>query len=203
MLRSEKTVFPQFKVFRLTVLQTRKELLTESIRTDHNSKAFTYKVDSFYTFNGTLSRVSASGLLIDGKEVLTPNSVFHDGRSIYLSFPHPVEWNGWYIVTSCFGDSTLDPVRFVMDACDGAAWVPVGSSSYVRTYLGSSLFHAPYSTPIARCHHVAFDLARYFPGSLSFSVAMELGLVACGAAGHEELGTSVLQAKNSPMQYKH
>jgi hypothetical protein len=198
MIRSEKAVFPQFEVFRFTLLQTRTEPQLQSFPTDHSTEPSTFKVDSFHTLNGTLPRVSALGLLFNGKELFAPHSLYHDDRSIYLTFPYPVEWNGWYFATSCFSDPLLDPVRFALHAHDGAAWVPVGSSSYVRTHVGFTFFHAPFLTPLGRGRRVFFDLSLSFPGKQAYNVGMELGLVACGAAGREELGTSVLQASITP-----
>ena len=51
------------------------------------------------------------GLLLDGQPVAAVPMRATEPCSLLLSFPAPVQWNGWYFVTSRIAPSHLDPVR--------------------------------------------------------------------------------------------
>ena len=51
------------------------------------------------------------GLLLDGQPVAAVPMRAIEPCSLLLSFPAPVQWNGWYFVTSRIAPSHLDPVR--------------------------------------------------------------------------------------------
>ena len=133
------------------------------------------------------------GLLLDGQLVAAVPERSMERCGPVLSFPAPVRWNGWFLVTSRAAPPARDPIRFALHARAGAgaAWRPVGSSGYVRLLVSTALFHTPFATPAARGARADFDLYRLRLGSTLQSAAVSFALAGAGAARLGRLGKLV------------
>ena len=132
------------------------------------------------------------GFLLDGEEISLNYNIRHFSGKVFLSFDIPIEYNGWFFVTSKSNPPSRDPVRFSLHALDGSNWRVVGSSSYVRIHTTTIFFHTPYSTSTARGRREIFDLYRLRVGSMWQSILTNVFLALADALKREDLGKYIL-----------
>ena len=123
------------------------------------------------------------------------SSFYQENDAAYLTFPQPVEWNGWFFETSRTVCSLHDPVRFMLHSLDDGVWRIVGSSSYFRGLGSVVFFHAFYNTSTKRG---VIEHFHTFRGNLALdSLANSLGglqYLAIGLTGllrAEHLATAI------------
>ena len=151
---------------------------------------FSAITDHNYSICPDMSELSF-GMLVDGLEE-SDGVRYMAGCDVMISFPAPIFWNGWFLVTPRTGHPDLDPVRFVLQArIPGGGWRPVGSSGYARILVSTALFHTSYDMTTERGARVDFDLYRLRLGSIWQSTAVALSLGAAGMARFERLGKHI------------
>jgi hypothetical protein len=139
------------------------------------------------------TEISTFGLMLNGEEVTATQQEWAPiNGSIFLSFESPIQWNGWYFVTSTSNPPSHDPVRFALYAKEDDKWKVVGSSGYARIHVSTVFFHSPYNTSTARGAREFFDLYRLRIGSIWQSIVINFSLGLAGAAKREDLGAKII-----------
>jgi hypothetical protein len=106
--------------------------------------------------------ISTFMVLKDGIKISPPHQFVCERNALLLEFSEPIQWNGWYFVTSQTGPADYDPVRFQLHSnlLHDGPWHLVSSSTYINIAGSTALMHGAFSTSSIRGQTQTFDLLR-------------------------------------------
>jgi hypothetical protein len=106
--------------------------------------------------------ISTFMVMEDGIKLSAPHQFVCERNALILEFSEPIQWNGWYFVTSPTVSADYDPVRFQLHSnlVHDGPWHLVGSSTYINVAGSTALMDGAFRTSSIRGQTQTFDLLR-------------------------------------------